>query len=209
MATGDWFKISVQESGVHKITYNQLVESGLDVDNIDPQNIKLYGNGGGMIPEKNSTFVYDDLHENAIMLVDGDDGSFDEGDYMLFYDESPDQWVYNPNNLAFERSTHRYSDYTYYFITAGEGSGKGIRNMEQSAHPASITITSFHDFAFHELNEENLIHSGATWYGKKFGEVLTYHFPFEFPYIDPNNSNYLVANVAEKSIIPLVINTTG
>ena len=199
LATGDWFKISVQENGIHKITYAQLNELGMDVDNIDPQNIKLYGNGGGMLPELNATFVYDDLHENAIMIEDGNDGSFDEGDYILFYGEAPVQWEYVPSKLAFQHIDHRYSDYTYYFLTSNEGAGKRIQNLEPSAHPASETYTTFHDYGFHEVNNQNLIHSGAQWYGETFDEVLAYHFPFEFPNIDTNYLNYFVADVAGKS----------
>jgi hypothetical protein len=199
LATGDWFKVSVQEDGIHKMTYTQLKELGMDVDNINPQNIKLYGNGGGMLPELNATFVYDDLHENAIIVEDGNDGSFDEGDYILFYGESPTQWDYVPSKLVFEHIDNPYSDYTYYFITAGEGAGKRIQNLEPSLHPASQKYTTFHDYGFHEVNDKNLIHSGATWYGESFDEVLTYHFPFEFPNIDTNYSNYFVADVAGKS----------
>jgi len=101
LATGDWFKVSVTKSGVYKLTYAQLKEMGMDVDNVDPQTIRLYGNGGGMLPERNAVFTYDDLVENAILVEDGNDGSFDPGDYLLFFGESPDKWVYEPIKLAF------------------------------------------------------------------------------------------------------------
>jgi hypothetical protein len=201
LSSGEWYKISVKENGIYKITYAQLKEMGLDIDNLDPQNIKLYGNGGGMLPERNSDFVYDDLHENAILVEDGNDGSFDESDYILFYGEAPVAWEYEPLKLAFKHIGHRYSDYTYYFITVAEDAGKRIQTLEQSSHPASETYTSFHDFGYHEINQKNLIHSGAEWYGEEFGDVLSYHFPFEFPNIDTTYSSYFVADVAARSII--------
>ena len=195
----EWFKISVSENGIHKITYAQLKEMGMDVDNIDPQNIKLYGNGGGMLPELNSEFTYNDPQENAIMVEDGGDGSFDAGDYLLFYGESPEQWVYEPIKIAFKYIGHRYSDYTYYFITAGEGAGKRITTIEQSSHPPTEIYTTFHDFDCHELNEKNLIHSGADWYGEEFGDELTYNLPFEFPNLDTSYANYFATYLAARS----------
>jgi len=199
LASGDWYMISVQENGIYKLTYTELKEMGMAVDNINPQNLKVFGNGGGILPEANDEFVYDDLHENAIVVEAGNDGSFDEEDYMLFYGESPVQWVYEPSKLAFKHIGHPYSDYTYYFITAGEGAGKRIQNLEPPVHPASEKYTTFNDYAYHEINEQNLIRSGATWYGETFDEVLTYHFPFEFPNIDTDYQNYFVADVAGKS----------
>jgi len=201
LASGDWFKVSVKENGIYKITYSQFKDMGMDVDNLDPQNIQLYGNGGGMLPEVNSDFVYDDLHENAIVVEDGNDGSFDDGDYILFYGESPVEWIYEPIKLAFKHIDHRYSDYTYYFITAGDDAGKRVETLEQSTHPPSETYSSFHDFAYHAAAKKNLIHSGAAWYGEEFGDEVTYSFPFEFPYLDTNYSNYFVADVAARSTL--------
>ncbi len=40
---------------------------GLDVDNIDPRKIRLYGNGGGQLPFANSAPRCDDLQENSIL----------------------------------------------------------------------------------------------------------------------------------------------
>ncbi|OQX78752.1 MAG: hypothetical protein B6D64_05930 [Bacteroidetes bacterium 4484_276] len=199
LASEEWFKVSVSKNGIYKVTYAQLKEMGMDVDNIDPENIKLYGNGGGMLPELNSEFTYNDPHENAIVVEDGGDGSFDAGDYILFYGESPDQWVYEPIKLAFKYIGHRYSDYTYYFITAGGGAGKRITTISQSSHPPTETFTSFHDFGCHELNQKNLIHSGAVWYGEEFGDELSYDLPFVFPNADTGYANYFVVNVAAKS----------
>ncbi len=199
LAEGDWYKISVQKSGIYKVTYSMLKEMGVDADNINPQNIRLYGNGGGMLPELNSTTVPDDLIENAIWVEDGGDNSFDEGDYFLFYGESPVKWVYEPINLAFSHIENLYSDYTYYFITVGDTPGKRIQTVEQSPHPATQVFTDFHDYDCHEINTTNLIHSGKDWYGEEFNETLNYTFPFDFPNIDTSYSNYFVGRVAAKS----------
>jgi len=43
---GDIYKLAVSENGIHRIDYNFLREElNIDIDNIDPRTIQLYGNG--------------------------------------------------------------------------------------------------------------------------------------------------------------------
>ena len=51
LASGTWFRIAVGRTGIHRITYDDLQQMGVPVDNIDPRNLGIYGNGGGMLPE--------------------------------------------------------------------------------------------------------------------------------------------------------------
>ncbi len=62
---------------------------GMNLSGVNPDHIRIFGNGGGMLPEKNSDARRDDLQEIAIAIYDGNDGNFDEGDYILFYAEGP------------------------------------------------------------------------------------------------------------------------
>ena len=65
LASGDWYRFYIEKSGVYKISKSFLRQIGLNV-NADPRNIKIYGNGGRMLPLLNSTFYPSDLTENAI-----------------------------------------------------------------------------------------------------------------------------------------------
>ena len=62
LAQGDWYKIATNESGVYKLSYSSLEDLGVEVNNVQFSSIKLYGNGGGMLPELNSDFRHSDLH---------------------------------------------------------------------------------------------------------------------------------------------------
>jgi len=95
LATGNWYRISVQQTGIHQVTHENLLELGMDPAGIDPANIRLYGNGGGMLPESNANPRIDDLRENSILVFGGVDGSFDPGDYFIFYGEAASNLVYN------------------------------------------------------------------------------------------------------------------
>nr|NQU88984.1 type IX secretion system sortase PorU [Bacteroidota bacterium] len=199
LAVGSWYKIGVSESGIYEISYDQLKEMGLDIDGAIPTNIQLFGNGGGMLPEVNGDSRYDDLLENAIMVADGGDGSFDPGDYILFYGDSPHQMEFNSGKQAFTQVVHKYSDLTCYFLTIGDEPGKRIESVLSNEFPETDTITNFNDFVFHEPEEINLIKSGSQWYGEDFTDQHSYDFQFTFPNIDTSSMVYMVTEVAARS----------
>jgi len=129
LSTGKWYKIGVKNTGIFKITYSDLVNMGINPSTINPHNIRIYGNGGGMLSESNEIPRPDDLMENAIKVVGEEDGSFDENDYILFYGQSPNTWTYNTQSQLFEHTKHLYSDENYYFLTVDLGIGKRIVNQ--------------------------------------------------------------------------------
>jgi len=192
--SGGWFKIAVTNTGVHKVSSANLIAMGMDVSSINPQDIRLYGNGGGMVPESNSAFRYDDLQENAIQLVDQGNGNF----YFLFYGESPNTWIYDESDGLFHHIMHQYSDHTYYFITSGPGQGKRIQSIPSEPYADTI-INTFNDCIFHDKDERNLIKSGKIWYGEKFDITTEYSFSFNFPNIDVSSPLHLETYVAARS----------
>jgi hypothetical protein len=68
LATGEWYKIGITGKGLHKIDRAFLQKAGIHVSSVQPQHIKLYGNGGGMLPQANSSFRHRDLVENALYV---------------------------------------------------------------------------------------------------------------------------------------------
>ncbi|MEX2379523.1 MAG: hypothetical protein WD530_02170, partial [Vicingaceae bacterium] len=110
LSSGEWYKIASTQRGVYKLTKHFLQQLGVDVDNVDPRTIRLFGHGGGMLPESNSTPRPDDLVEMAIEVKGESDGSFDAEDYVAFYGESQVKWTYNENAARFEHEVNRYCD---------------------------------------------------------------------------------------------------
>ncbi len=89
MSSGNWFKIKIDRTGIFKVTYDQLAGMGMNVNSLKSANIRVFGNGGGMLPESNSAPRFDDLQETAIEVFDGGDGIFNQGDYFVFYGIGP------------------------------------------------------------------------------------------------------------------------
>ena len=79
LSSGDWYKIQVEQTGIHKITYEQLVDMGLK----NPANVSIFGYGGAQLAESFSAPYIDDLPQLSIHIEKGSDGVFNSGDYIL------------------------------------------------------------------------------------------------------------------------------
>ena len=199
LSTGTWYKINITQTGIHRITYADLVALGMDPASVNPADLRVYGNGGAMLPEMAGKPRVDDLRENPVLVVDGNDGTFDPIDYILFYGEAADRVRYNPDNKLFDHEKNIYSDKATYFITADLGPGKRIGTLPSSTLPANSYSTRFSDFAFHDLDLRNLIRSGRTWVGEEFNDTLSSHeFLFVFPHLDTSSGVRFSVSVAAK-----------
>lgn len=183
LATGTWYKVAVTNTGIHKLDYAYFKQTlNVAIDNIPFDKIGVFGNGGGMIPEKNNSFRYDDLQENAIYKVDNNgNNKFDADDYILFFAEGPNKVKYNPTSNLLEHEYNLYEDKNYYFITTDKGTNKRISSALPAASPNNF-VSDFDDFAFHESDEYNLLESGRFWFGDRMNYANTLKsFSFDFP----------------------------
>ncbi len=160
LQSGKWFKIAVKKDGIYKLTYAQLKKIGIG----NPGNVRVYGNGGAMLPKMTNISRPDDLTENSIYYSNGGNGSFSNNDYILFFGQGPNVWQYNPGDKHFYHTKNKFSDYNYYFLTDNYGIGNQIST---SVEPLSsdTNITTFVDYAFHEQDMINLFNSGSEWFG--------------------------------------------
>jgi hypothetical protein len=159
LASGKWFKIAVIKDGIYKIEYSKLLQLGID----NPSFPKIYGNNYGQLSYNNDDPKPDDLREIPI-FISGNDDKLNEGEYILFYGESPHKWKYNNSSGNFDFLRHNYSDTAYYFITSSSVPGKKVTTAQV---PSGIinTYSSHSDALFiHETESENLIHSGREWF---------------------------------------------
>jgi hypothetical protein len=201
---GKWFKVSVENDGIYKINYTDFNAMNLSENIISINTIKLYGNGGGMLPNLNSEARYSDLQENAIFIEDiNNNDIFDSEDFILFYGQSTDAWKYNSSSNLFEHQNHFFSDENYYFLTVDESlsisSGKRVSNKNLVGF-FDLTINTFNDYQFHEEDKESLIQSGSRWFGERFEIQNTYSFNYNFPNLKNNIPVFIKASVAARSI---------
>lgn len=199
LATGNWIKMAFTKSGICKLTYNDIRSMGLDVETVDPRSIRIFGNGGGMLPEKVAAGRYDDLVENAIMVQGESDGKFDAEDYILFYVSPQLQWKYNYTLKVWEHITNIYSDTAFVFLTSGPGTGKRVQELNSTMQEANVVVNTFDDYALHEAELINLIGSGRRWFGEIFDLTTQYQFDFGFPGTVPDSETSVRIVAAARS----------
>ena len=181
MASGEWYKIGLPETGIYKLTASDLTELGINVANLDPRQIRIYHNGGGVLPEMNAEERTDDLVEVPIYVAGESDGHFDNSDYILFYGRGPVVWSLETNRVAYSHVQNPYDDYAYAFVVVGAGQGKRIAEADPPSGNATEIINQFLDYQVHERDLYNLNRMGRTYYGDKMEYTSTQSFDFSFP----------------------------
>jgi len=160
LSTGKWFKIAITEDNIYRIDYSELKQLGLDY----PSNPMIFGNNLGQLSYYNLGPLPDDLREIAIYTFTGNDGVFNEGDYLLFYGKGTSRWIYDNITGDFSHVRHNYSDTAFYFITSGPAQGKRIGPADEPSVHANFNSSSSDALHVHEVESENIIHSGREWY---------------------------------------------
>ncbi|MGD8777773.1 MAG: type IX secretion system sortase PorU [Ignavibacteria bacterium] len=198
LATGTWYRFKAPTEGIYKITRDDLSSLGIDADNVDPRTIKIYNNGGYILPEDPEIEVPDNLVENAIYIAGEGDGSFDNSDYILFYGRGTDFYEYDSDEDEVVRMKHYYTKDNYYWITSGGDEGKRMETKNSSSSSTGYVQDYTEAFTFHEqdLLQLSEVLSGRRYFGESFnsnnktvsivnslnnrisGSRIEYHFSF-------------------------------
>jgi len=101
-------KIKVNQDGIYKLTRQDITSAGFDVANVDARNLQLTNQA----------------QEIAIYLAGEADGSFDDGDYILFYGRA---------------ITDIYTSENVYWLSAGTQAGKRMAMMDGSGTASQAT----------------------------------------------------------------------
>ena len=169
--SGVWYKFPVYKNGIYKITGKFLKDNGINISTIDPKTLKIYNNGGKALPRGLNAPRPDSLLENAIYLVDGNDGHFDENDYFLFYGRSVTGWNYKPEDTdrPWQHYLNPYTKKDIYWLTFNDGeTGKRMQTVSAAPESGLPELTQFKEHVFWEEEIYNPLHSGMIWFGMNF-----------------------------------------
>jgi len=198
LSQGKFVKIKITNSGIYKLTYEDLIAMG-----IDPTNVRVFGYGGGVLEQSFSLNKTDDLPEDAVYMNKGTDGVFNSGDYILFYSQGINKWSYDRSKSLFTHIINPYSNYGYYFVTSDAGVGKRIedKTIALPSTPIINAVEEFVDYQVYEKDLKNLIQSGKEFYGETFSDITSYNIPFNFPNPVLTNSTTVRLDVAASSAV--------
>jgi hypothetical protein len=196
LASGRWFKIAVAQGGMYRLDQNFFINAGISLSGINPKNIRIYGNGGDMIAERNSEFRYDDLEENAIQVLGEEDNVFNAGDAVIFYAKDVTTWKFNPytSNLIYYAKRNVYSDTTFYYLNFDIGPGKRINTINAQTTGANVNTNSYDYYNHHERDLTNFVKSGRNFYGEYFDVNTNYSFNF-------NEGNFLNDTIRIETVV--------
>ena len=205
LSSGTFVKIRVPQSGIFKLTYEELSGWGLN-----PSQIRILGYGGAVLNENFNTKRIDDLPEVPFYVHLGSDNAFNKGDYILFHAQGPISWDYSPTKSTYAHNINTYSTHGYYFITSDAGAGKQLNENPTSTLDTTnaYSITYFDDYQLHEQELFNVLDpTGSNGGGQAFfGEQLnsgnnTFSTHFTFPHIVQGTVGKVKTQLAAASTI--------
>ena len=203
LENGIWFRFEAPEEGIYRIDRSQMSSLGIDPAQVNPSTIKIFNNGGKILPAIVADDAPSDLVENAIVVVGEEDGNFDEGDYILFYGRGVNFWEYDDNTDEIVRRRNYYSKFNYYWITSGGSNGKRMQNQISSEGAVDIEQSNTQAYLHLEDDLYNVGKSGLDYWGDELTPVktpLTYINTLE-GYISntPVEYNFRFANLSSSS----------
>lgn len=199
LSSGTWYKMSVSSTGMYRLSYSDLVSMGVDVGNIDPRNIRIFHNGGGVLPKINKDYYPDDLYEIPVFVSGEDDGVFNSNDYIVFYARGPVVWNYYSSRNYYGHVKNPYTDNTYVFMTIGDVPGRRIQTENIPGGGSSISVTEFVDHKVKDVDEININNMGCTWYFDPFDLTLQRSYEFTFSNMVLSKNAKMRASVASKN----------
>lgn len=197
LASGRFYQFMVEKTGIQRINANFLTSLGINLSEVDPTRIKVYGHGGRMLPLRNSENLPHmfDPPQVPLKMVTQTPNAFQQGDEIYFYGESTEGF-YSAEN---ETNLNVYSDIAYYYITIDGEMGKRVTNYQEPIGAENEVITTFNDYAYYELDETSPSLVGRRWFGDRFDITTQRNYAFNFPNLittEPIRLKVLLAGVS-------------
>lgn len=150
--SGNFVKISVEQTGIHILPYDTLKAWGLT-----PEHVSVWGYGGAMLNEDFTQPRWDDLPSVACYMHKGIDDIFNSGDYILFYAQGATSWHTDINGI-WRHTQNPYSDLGYYFLTDQPSLQRLIDWDTEENHSSNIIDVDWYTaYRVYEKDEINLI----------------------------------------------------
>jgi len=159
-AGGYWYRITVAEEGLYRIGSDELRQAGLDPRQFDPRTMKIYAAAFELLPQNVHQSFPDSLVEVPVCVAGEADGTFDRGDYLVFYGYPASHYRFDTSLTWFENG---YARENVYWFTFGGAPG---RRMERIPAPwdGSGPDTLVTEFVHFEEDRANPTRSGVNWY---------------------------------------------
>lgn len=190
LADGSIYKLRIEKTGVHKLTTDFLQSTlGINLQDLQPSTIQVFGNEGGKIAFRNEDERVDDLNEIPILVTGEDDGQLSGNDAVYFYAEGAESWNLTGEDYM-DYNDNPFDIYNYVFLRINLESGKRLSSIGTNVSDVS-TVSEYLDVQRYERNETNLLQSnfgtlgsGQVWFGEYFDINKVQNFSNRFDFQD-------------------------
>ncbi len=135
-----YVKLKLAQDGIYRVSYNDMLETGANVSEIDPLTFNIYNKG----------------HKIPVFINGEDDHSFDPGDYIEFVGRRNMGNNYRDVSLPGEPYNvydGRYTDSSSYWITWNDEPRLRVSEVNNSSTVVSTdTLKYYNDIAHNEKN---------------------------------------------------------
>jgi hypothetical protein len=140
LSSGNWYKIKISKTGVHKLSFEKLQELGFS----SPEKVRIYGYGAKQISKDFSEKIIDDLEQVPILK---------ENNHLLFYAEAQYSLSFKGDSIS--SSTNSYDKFTFLFITDLDTESQNLIESEIiPSEESTHKISSYDNF---KLQGKNLL----------------------------------------------------
>ena len=209
---GEFYKIPITTEGVYQVMGSFLKDAGIDIASIDPATLKIYNNGGGVLPLKKTDLRPDSLIENPIQLFGMEDNRVDPADYILFYGKGTSGVQYAVKEKRFQHYVNPFAVENVYWLVFNDGlRGKRIERSSPPLVSGQPPAERFTDYAFFQHDIENPLKAGMFWSSHTFGPNNP-DWSLDLPVADPTGDDTVYFRIQAKGsdqgagVLDVVIN---
>ena len=139
-----YYKITLAEDGIYRLSYQDILDAGIPVNAIDAKKYMLFHRGV----------------EQALFIENTGASQLEPGEFIEFYgqrnDGTLDSLLYNPSSSQPHKYYNLYSDSSSYFLTWESGTQNGKRmTFFQEANINGIQAETSHNEEHLELHTSN------------------------------------------------------
>lgn len=172
LASGNWAKIEVKETGMQLISNATLKSLGF----ADPSKVNVYGYGGRVLSERLNSSMTDDLPEIPSVVTN-------KG--ILFFGYDCIRWTAGYD--SYSHSLNPYSSSSYYFISDSNPERPAPQDAPELTS-SSDYVTSFLERRLHEQDITAPYNSGRLILGEDFKTQPSRSFSFQLPGLTPSGT---------------------
>ncbi|MGB0429583.1 MAG: C25 family cysteine peptidase, partial [Bacteroidia bacterium] len=172
LRSGTWHKISVTQNGIYKLDKSFFDKNDIDISGTDVNKIAVFGYGGRELPMLNSADRPEDIAQIPSKSFGLTDGSFDNGDYIIFYAQGPLTWQLNNKGTFYKHEKHAYADDIQYFVGIGEHSREEPTSLPELSGNSDVLIDEYDYLYVHHIDQltdiSKNVKTGKEWFGEEF-----------------------------------------